>query len=256
PMFNLETERMAERFRAKRRKAIEEREKAEKEKQEIEKANGNPVNGDSAMVISSPKEGASHEDRSTLKRARDDEMQDSDGPHPPKRIKMSPFGTDEGGNAKNVRFTEQDDTLELPAIALNGDTINDTIMSDHLDPPSPSPIAKPLTDDAPSSTKVADTAPIGLTQQVIHAPSRTPSPGVSTPPTFNVTSSLFSALEETLATKTANLNVEQLEALRASCLNVVWAHRGDWDRDNLMMRINDAITKYLVDMGEISEDED
>ncbi|CAG8701227.1 4049_t:CDS:2, partial [Acaulospora colombiana] len=34
PMFNLETERMAERFRAKRRKAIEEREKAEKEKQE------------------------------------------------------------------------------------------------------------------------------------------------------------------------------------------------------------------------------
>jgi hypothetical protein len=251
PMFNLETERMAERFRAKRRKAME-----EKEKEEAEKADGNVANGDSAMITSSPKETPNAEDRASLKRARDDEMQDSDGPHPPKRIKTSPFGADEGEGAKNVRFAERDDALELPAIALNGDTINDTIMSDHLDPPSPSPAVKLPTNDSSSSAKAVDIAPAGLTQQVIHAPSRTPSPGLSTPPTLNVTPSLFSALEETLAIKTANLNIEQLEALRASCLNVVWAHRGDWDRDNLMVKMNDVITKYLVDLGEISEDEE
>jgi hypothetical protein len=53
-----------------------------------------------------------------------------------------------------------------------------------------------------------------------------------------------------------HLDVEQLEALRALCLNLVWSHKGDWNRDDLMNNMLTQIKKYLVEIGEMSDEEE
>lgn len=253
PMFNLETERMAKRFRERERKAREARAKAEeaKEKEETVAREGE----DTAMTLTSPHGELNAEERSALKRTREDASNESDGSHPPsKRMRTSPL--EDSAGDKNVRFAS-----DLPSIAVNGGAIPDSDMADSYDPPSPSPAGKPsVSNNGDNSAMETNTvnkevAPLGLTQHVIFTPSRTPSPGPSTPPEFIVSPTAYSALEETLASKTANLDVEQLEALRALCLNLVWSHRGDWDRTTLMSEMTDAIHRYLVEVGEMSEEE-
>jgi hypothetical protein len=265
PMFNLETERMAERFREKERKARAAKEKRKAE--EAAKAIANEQNavveatavatgdGDIAMTLSSPKVETGSEERSALKRSREDEALESDGSHPPsKRMRMSPFTSPPPGE-KSVRFVDEAEMPALPSIALNGDALRDGDMN--LDPPSPSPNgvassqSKAIGEDA--STVVA---PLGLTQHVIDTPSRSPSPAPGTPPEFIASPVLLSTLEEALATKTANLDVEQLEALRALCLNLVWSHKGDWNRDSLMNDMLAQINKYLVEIGEMSDEDE
>lgn len=256
PMFNLETERMAKRFRERERKAREARAKEEEEAKTKENGTTAADGEDTAMALTSPKGDLNAEERSVLKRAREDASNDSEGSHPPsKRMRTSPLDSADATGDKNVRFAS-----DLPSISINGGAMPDSDMADGYDPPSPSPFGKP-SGIANSSTTVdnvisnKEVAPLGLTQHVIFTPSRTPSPGPSTPPEFIVSPSLYSTLEDTLATKTANLDVEQLEALRALCLNAVWSHRGDWNRDVLMSQMMDAVHTYLVEVGEMSEEE-
>jgi hypothetical protein len=192
-----------------------------------------------------------------LKRIRDDEMQDSDGSQPPsKRMRVSPFGD---ANEKSVRFADIPEPT-LPAISVNGNTIPDSDMADAFDPPSPSPAGKRSTtslgEPADPSKPNTDMAPLGLTQKVIYTPSRTPSPGPSTPAEFHASPDLVTKLEATLASQTTNLDIEQLEALRALCLNLLWKHRADWDRDPLINAMLDAINDYLREIGEVSEEEE
>lgn len=253
-MFNLETERMAERFRARERKLREKKEQEEKEAAaKASVAITGIVNGqDATMGVTSPKE----DERMALKRIREDEMQDSDDSHPPsKRMRVSPFG-DNGD--KLVRFDLPEPTL--PSISVNGNAIPDSQMEDAFDPPSPSPASKQPTslgaNETESPAAKTNAAPLGLTQRVIHAPSRTPSPGPSTPAEFHASPALLAKLETALTSQTANLDVEQLEALRALCLNLLWKHRGDWDRDTLITNMFDAINAYLREIGELSEEEE
>jgi hypothetical protein len=260
PMFNLETERMAQRFRDRARKAREAREKEEEEAKAKENGIAAAANGeDIAMIITSPQVDSNMEDRSALKRAREEDASngsDDGSHHPSKRMRMSPFGSADAIGEKMVRFAS--DLPALPSISVNGDAIPDSDMAGGYDPPSPSPTGRPPTSKDPtteSGTAAKEVAPLGLTQHVIFTPSRTPSPGPSTPPEFIVLPNLYSKLEETLGHRTANLDVEQLEALRASCLNLVWSHRGDWDRTALMREMVDAINHYLVEIGEMSEEE-
>lgn len=246
PMFNLETERMAARFRERERKAREAQEKKEAEEKAKADANGLAENGGEDSVMAND----GTEDRHALKRTRNmDESNDSDGTGPPsKRPRTSPF--DETNGEKAVRF----DLPEMPSIAVNGNSIPDSDMADAFDAPSPSPNGHRSSNSSLAPTK--DIAPSGLTQQVIRAISRSPSPGVSTPPQFNVSTEQLGQLQSMLVQKTANLDVEQLEALRALCLNLVWGHRSDWDRDNLIRLMKEAIDKYLSEIGEVSDEDD
>ena len=258
PMFNLETERMAKRFRERERKAREAQKKEEEEAKAKEAVAASAVDGeDTAMTATSPQQDSNMEERAALKRAReDDASNESEGTHPPpKRMRMSPFDVTDTPGEKTVRFAG--DFPALPSIAVNGGIIPDSDMADGYDPPSPSPLGKSSTGmgATENGTVEKDVAPLGLTQHVIFTPSRTPSPGPSTPPEFIVSPSLYSTLEETLGCKTANLNVEQLEALRALCLKQVWSHRGEWNRDALMGEMMGAINQYLAEIGEMSEEE-
>ncbi|KAG8859596.1 hypothetical protein FRB91_007482 [Serendipita sp. 411] len=257
PMFNLETERMAKRFRERQRRA---REAAEKEQKEAETTKALENGEDTAMNSLSPKDDGNNDDRLALKRARDDaEGNESDGSQPPsKRMRTSPFEAQNASAEKAVRFSE---LSALPAIEVNGTAPPDSEM-ENMYPPSPSPMgnsSNTTTNGVEATSKGPngkDIAPLGLTQHIIFAPSRTPTPIPSTPPQLNVSFGLLSNLEDALAAKTHRLDVEQLEALRALCLNLVWAHKSDWDRDPLITKMITAVEKYLEEVGEMSDEEE
>lgn len=266
PSFNLETERMAKRMRDKQRKA---REAAAKAKADEEAAAKPPEmskdgeinetsNGDATMQEPTPLGEGASEERLALKRTREDDAMDSDGSQPPsKRMRMSPFPEPEGTSEKVVRFADQSEISSLPAINVNGSALPDSEMT--VDQPSPTPARGPISElqlNGENKPVEKELAPTGLTQHVLQPPSRTPSPGPSTLPEFVASPALLSTLEGSLATKTANLDVEQLEALRAQCLNLVWKHRSDWNRDKLMNEMTETIHNYLIEIGELSEDEE
>ncbi len=51
------------------------------------------------------------------------------------------------------------------------------------------------------------------------------------------------------------LDVEQLEQLRASCLGCIWAHRSDWDRDNLILELGKIMHDFVEEVRADYEDE-
>lgn len=275
PNFNYETIRMAERFRAKERRALEEKEKAEKEaaeKQVTEQAVTTAEPDSSILLLGD----VGSEERSLKRNREDDEDESMDVDRPMKRVRTSPVpGEAPTVEPKAVRFAGLPAEPNLPAIAVNGTTL-DTKMEDSFDPlasPSPAPKAGLLAAHGPlydaslanvpdvsasktnsdSTLLISNFAPSGLTQHVII--SRTPSPGPSTPPELIVTPSLLASLEDCLATKTANLDVEQLVALRAACLDLVWRRRSEWNRDSLIDAMIEYIHGYLKEMGAESDDD-
>jgi ATPase family AAA domain-containing protein 2 len=62
-------------------------------------------------------------------------------------------------------------------------------------------------------------------------------------PEFHLDQDALMHLRRDLRDMTDLLSVEQLEQLRASCLGRIWAHRSDWDRNNLI----DELGKLLRD---------
>jgi ATPase family AAA domain-containing protein 2 len=62
-------------------------------------------------------------------------------------------------------------------------------------------------------------------------------------PDFHLNQDALMHLRRDLRDMTDLLSVEQLEQLRASCLGRIWAHRSDWDRNNLI----DELGKLLRD---------
>jgi hypothetical protein len=57
-------------------------------------------------------------------------------------------------------------------------------------------------------------------------------------------------LKTKLVTKTVTLDVEQLEQLRAACLDTVWRYRSDWNRESMVHALLGRVDKYLEEIGE------
>ena len=51
------------------------------------------------------------------------------------------------------------------------------------------------------------------------------------------------------------LNVEQLDQLRASCLGRVWAHRSEWNRDDLILELSKVLRNFVDEVRADHEDE-
>lgn len=81
-------------------------------------------------------------------------------------------------------------------------------------------------------------------------PTRSPSPL----PDFHLDEGLLLDLQFQLKTRTSQLTVEQLEQLRATCLNSIWNHRTEWDRDGLVQELLDVLNAFLEDCSEGTED--
>ncbi|KAL5530834.1 YTA7 [Sanghuangporus sanghuang] len=83
-------------------------------------------------------------------------------------------------------------------------------------------------------------------------PPRTPSPP---PPPFHISPDLLSSLGSKLVEETDKLNVEQLEQLRATCLNVIWRHRQEWDRDGCVRELLDVLKEFVEEVKEFAIEE-
>ncbi|CAE6429389.1 unnamed protein product [Rhizoctonia solani] len=70
-------------------------------------------------------------------------------------------------------------------------------------------------------------------------------------PTFHIDESRLKALGEHLVHSTSSLKVEQLEQLRALCLNCVWCHRGEWDRDAMVGKMMEIVTDFVQQVQQV-----
>ncbi|KAH9963265.1 hypothetical protein BC827DRAFT_1194483 [Russula dissimulans] len=132
---------------------------------------------------------------------------------------------------------------------------------------SPSPVqAPPPTEQAPSS-ELPPTPQPPIPDADTHANSglpitaEAPAPAPPAPehdleqievdreptplPDFHFDQNAIARLRDDLRDMTDLFTVEQLEQLRASCLGRVWAHRSDWDRDNLILELGKVLRDFV-----------
>jgi hypothetical protein len=125
-------------------------------------------------------------------------------------------------------------------------------------PPTPQPLV-PQTDTPPSPV-----APIAGESPTPAPPAPEPSfepievdrePTPTPLPDFHFDQNALARLGDDLGDMTNLLNVEQLEQLRASCLGRVWAHRSEWDRDNLILELGKVLRDFVDEVRGDHEDE-
>jgi hypothetical protein len=80
---------------------------------------------------------------------------------------------------------------------------------------------------------------------------RTPTPH----PPFVVPEDDLSSWHTLLLRDAESLSIEQMEQLRASCLNCVWRHRQEWDRAELVGELK-VLLRNFVDEVRANDDED
>lgn len=209
PQFKQECERMAVRERARRAEAKVKARKAQ------EKVNSEetllPLPGGSTLNDATLTNGHG----GSLKRTRDEAA--------------SPAGpgstTSEGSQPKRPKIVVVDDE-----------------SSGHVDSSSGEPTSTP----SGATIAPADGAQPSLSPH--HPPTsllsrRSPSPIY---PDFTFSPHRLGALQKFLDEDTASLTVEQLEELRAMCLNCVWKRRSDWDRTQMIDALTEDVKTYIV----------
>ena len=280
--------------RAAARKAQEERKKEKEQDANLTLAAENAlitaVSDDTTMA--NVEEGSVGGSGSRKRSREDEEMSENGSDRPSKRFKGGETnGADE---TKTVRFNSVPEVVEPPAIMLNGKDPDEEMADDDRMPTSPSPIGRstsrvadllasnhgPMYDPAlgtpaerSSSTAVPNVplerallalqsteggiarAPEGLTQHLVATP-RTPSPAPVTPPEFQLAPERVDELKTNLVARTATLDVEQLEQLRAACLDTVWRYRSDWNRESMVNALLERMSEYLEEIGEESSSDE
>ncbi|EJU05964.1 AAA-domain-containing protein [Dacryopinax primogenitus] len=84
-------------------------------------------------------------------------------------------------------------------------------------------------------------------------PARSPSPALP-PPVFTLDPGLLSALQDQLVHSTVDLNVEELEQLRALGLDRIYRARGEWDRDPVVQGLVWFVRAFVAEVnGEYDE---
>ncbi|KZT35228.1 AAA-domain-containing protein [Sistotremastrum suecicum HHB10207 ss-3] len=113
------------------------------------------------------------------------------------------------------------------------------------------PFNNPPPEAVTSAPSVVPETPPSIPSQTVPNSEPDVSMEVERPPTplpdFHVDESLLSNLEKTLVSKTKELNVEQLEQLRAACLESIWEHRSEWDRDGLIRQLTSFVGDFVAD---------
>lgn len=142
--------------------------------------------------------------------------------------------------AQPVSQPEQAPSPELPPtsqpLVSNADA-PPTLEPITAEPPAPALPAPPAPEDD------IDIEPI----QVYREP--TPLPDFHFDPTE------LARLGNDLRDMTDLFDIEQLEQLRASCLGRIWAHRSDWDRDDLILELSNVLRELVEEVRADHEDE-
>jgi hypothetical protein len=152
----------------------------------------------------------------------------------------------------------------------------DPMMTDAQPPRSPSPTQPlPQPEHAPSSESQPTSQPLISTASAPPTPTpiidESPAPAPPAPeqhvepievdreptplPDFHIDQSALVRLAHDLRDMTELLTVEQLEQLRASCLGRIWAHRSDWNRDDLILELREVLRNFVDEVRADYEDE-
>ncbi|KDQ07766.1 hypothetical protein BOTBODRAFT_593884 [Botryobasidium botryosum FD-172 SS1] len=262
--FSVECDRMAQREKARRREL----------KKSQEKEGSSMVNG--ATAGAAPRRSPRHNGQQPevpmtdptelerkLKRQRTEgensqsPMDEDSGPKSPKRVRISPAeeDADAEGEADPLDTTMEEihppvDSLDVPPPPAP--EIRQPSPTPSLVPPPSAPVLVNGIQSRLSSRGPSPLPTRPLTPQPEHPPTpaameevemaRTPSPP---PPPFQLDPALLAELSRRLANDTGGLTIEQLEQLRASCLNAIWRRRGDWDRGDLLRDLLQLVQEYV-----------
>jgi hypothetical protein len=121
--------------------------------------------------------------------------------------------------------------------------------SDHL--PDPTPDAPPTSASPIANKSPAPATPPPEPEAVPIEVDREPTPL----PDFHFTQDALTRLADDLRDMTSRLSIEQLEQLRASCLGRIWAHRSEWDRDNLILELGKVLCEFVDEVHADRDDE-
>jgi hypothetical protein len=122
-------------------------------------------------------------------------------------------------------------------------TPSNFVAGHHVQEPQP----QPQSHTSPTTTPV----PIVVDPPTEHVRTPTPIPV----PEFVVDRFRLSKLKDSLREDTADLSVEELEQLRATCLGCVWRHRTAWDRRAVLEELETVVGDFLREVGADSEEE-
>ena len=155
----------------------------------------------------------------------------------------------------------------------------DFMIVDAQPPCSPSPVLPPpestqSSELPPTSEPLVPNADVPTPIPPITGESLAPTPPAPTPPApecdieaievdreptplpdFHFDQNALTRLGDDFRDTTDLLNVEQLEQLRASCLGCIWAHRSDWDRDDLILELGKILHDFVEEVRADHEDE-
>ena len=132
--------------------------------------------------------------------------------------------------------------------------------------PEPSPISPQPgpADHLPDSTPEAPPTSVSSIANKSPAPATPPPEPDSVPidvdreptplPDFYFNQDALARLADDLRNMTSRLTIEQLEQLRATCLGRIWAHRSDWDRDNLILELGKVLRDFVDEVRADCED--
>ncbi|GAB1523765.1 TAT-binding protein-like protein 7, AAA ATPase [Rhizoctonia solani] len=113
------------------------------------------------------------------------------------------------------------------------------------------PHAEEVKTPVDEAAKIADTYAMSLDappRAIIPMPDQEPE---KPPPPFHIDESRLQTLADHLVHSTSALKVEQLEQLRALCLNCVWSHRSDWDRDDMVGQLMELVTDFVQQVQQV-----
>ncbi|KAJ1308298.1 hypothetical protein OPQ81_004012 [Rhizoctonia solani] len=145
--------------------------------------------------------------------------------------------------AKRARTTPMPDGSPIDAPTIAETTTSLAAVAQPVEAAAAPPTESTLNPSETNAMSV-DSATLGI------AP--TPDPEPEEPlPTFHIDESRLQALGEHLVHSTSALKVEQLEQLRALCLNCVWRHRSEWDRDAMIGKMMEIVTDFVQQVQQV-----
>lgn len=94
----------------------------------------------------------------------------------------------------------------------------------------------------------------GIASPIVHAPDTPPlaRPKAAPLPPFKVDRQKLDELFGYMLNRTSSFNIEQLEQLRASCFDIIWKRRAEWDRCGLVKELK-KLTDEIVEAVEEEE---
>lgn len=144
--------------------------------------------------------------------------------------------------AKRARTTPMPDGS--PVDAAQTSRLSAEAVAEPAQQSSPLPTTEPVEGADPNVMAVDPLA------QAVVPPIADPEPQEPFP-VFHIDESRLQALGDHLVHSTSALKVEQLEQLRAICLNCIWTHRGDWDRDAMIGRMMEVVTDFVQQVQQV-----